>query len=77
MSDPFSDELDGLEFDERTTKDSFNERLLKAREDSEHELEPHLVRQSDSPDSTPYLLFYPIMARRNSTTFLIVTILMH
>lgn len=42
MSDPFSDELDGLEFNERTTKDSFNERLLRAREDSEHELEPHL-----------------------------------
>lgn len=57
MSDPFSDELDGLEFNERTTKDSFNERLLRAREDSEHELEPHLVRLSDSPDSTPTYCF--------------------
>ncbi|CAO3609346.1 unnamed protein product [Mucor hiemalis] len=42
MSNPFDEDSDGLEFDNRTTRDSFNERLLRAREDSEHELEPHL-----------------------------------
>lgn len=64
MSDPFDEDSDGLEFDDRTTRDSFNERLLRAREDSEHELEPHLVRQTDSPDSTPTYCFI-LLARRN------------
>jgi hypothetical protein len=34
MSDTSNTDLDGLDFDDRTTKDIFNERLQQARENS-------------------------------------------
>lgn len=34
MSDSSTQDLDGLDFSERTTKDRFNERLLEAQENN-------------------------------------------
>lgn len=45
MSDPFEFDSDGLDFNDRTTRDSFNERLLRAKEDSEKDLDSRIVRK--------------------------------
>jgi hypothetical protein len=46
MSDHSSQDLDGLDFDERTTKDRFNERLLKAQEsNTDDELVDRIVSE--------------------------------